>query len=437
VAQPEGETSVIEGTLVGTVDSAQRAAVDGSGGVRTSRGWTVRWVIGADDRWHDPAEEPSTRQSLVRNAPVVETRVRIPGGDAVGWAYGIQGPSAEGAHEYVMIEIANESPVPVAVGFLVEPDDASAVGSLDLTGGVVSVGGEPALLFASEPRAEPERGYLLPVPHRTSVRVAVPLTAADSYPSVVPSPEQVAAGWEGQVRRGAAVDLPDRTMQDRFEAGIRQLLLRAAGDQAFALTGEADVAASASLAVALDELGFHPEAGLLLAGMAERADRDPSTARALLAALDRHDALAHDEALVRATRRYRKTADKVLRRDPGSGASLPIDPMSALRRLVVDDTGDTDYTDASSGELVLLAGWEAGWAGQPVEAHRLPTRHGVVSFGLRWHGERPALLWEVLPFEDVPPPFLRLPALDRGWVGEAAAGEALLRPFAPSEAVER
>ena len=35
--------------------------------------------------------------------------------------------------------------------------------------------------------------------------------------------------------------------------------------------------------------------------------------------------------------------------------------------------------------------------GVDLEVHDAPTRHGRLSFALRWHGEHPALLWELTP----------------------------------------
>ncbi len=47
--------------------------------------------------------------------------------------------------------------------------------------------------------------------------------------------------------------------------------------------------------------------------------------------------------------------------------------------------------------LDLLPAVPAEWYGQPVEVHGVPTAHGTLSFAVRWHGERPALLWELEP----------------------------------------
>ncbi|MGI9615393.1 MAG: hypothetical protein ACR2QO_20950, partial [Acidimicrobiales bacterium] len=85
-----------------------------------------------------------------------------------------------------------------------------------------------------------------------------------------------------------------------------------------------------------------------------------------------------------------------------------------------------------AGEVELLPGFAAAWRGGNVEAHRLPTSHGAVSFAVRWHGPRPALLWEL----DVPTiqpdtddqhrPRIRCQSLDPDWSSTELRGETLL-----------
>ena len=85
--------------------------------------------------------------------------------------------------------------------------------------------------------------------------------------------------------------------------------------------------------------------------------------------------------------------------------------------------------DGTRGPQVLAA-WPEQWTGAPVEAHHLATPWGSVSFALRWHGGRPALLWEVEPppglAADAAVPVLTAPGLDPGWEGVGWTGEALL-----------
>ena len=77
----------------------------------------------------------------------------------------------------------------------------------------------------------------------------------------------------------------------------------------------------------------------------------------------------------------------------------------------------------------MLPGWRQTWRGLSLEVHGLPVGRGRLSYALRWHGERPALLWEVVtPEGDDVPVTLRAPALDPTWAAEGARGEALLQP---------
>ena len=78
----------------------------------------------------------------------------------------------------------------------------------------------------------------------------------------------------------------------------------------------------------------------------------------------------------------------------------------------------------SADGLDLLAAPEQSWLGQPIDVRGLVTRHGAVSFSVRWHGERPALLWEL---ESERPVLIRCPGLDPEWSSSDATGEALLR----------
>jgi hypothetical protein len=84
-------------------------------------------------------------------------------------------------------------------------------------------------------------------------------------------------------------------------------------------------------------------------------------------------------------------------------------------------------THASGGgrELLLLPSPAKEWHGENIAAHDVPTRFGRLSFALRWHGTRPAVLWE-LDERDGAPVTLRAPHLDPGWSTTQPTGEALL-----------
>jgi hypothetical protein len=72
-------------------------------------------------------------------------------------------------------------------------------------------------------------------------------------------------------------------------------------------------------------------------------------------------------------------------------------------------------------QIILLSELPESWRGQPIEVHALPTRAGPLSYAVRWHGSRPALLWTA-------PPGVRIcaPGLDAEWWSDDPQGETLL-----------
>jgi hypothetical protein len=77
------------------------------------------------------------------------------------------------------------------------------------------------------------------------------------------------------------------------------------------------------------------------------------------------------------------------------------------------------------------------WLGSPIDVRGVPTPVGRCSFSVRWHGERPALLWELVPHPGEGPVRLTAPALDPAWSSTEAAGEALLAAVAVPERPSR
>lgn len=87
-----------------------------------------------------------------------------------------------------------------------------------------------------------------------------------------------------------------------------------------------------------------------------------------------------------------------------------------------------------AGGVDLLPGFSSSWLGRNLDVHRLPTPHGTLSFHLRWHGARAALLWE-LEANDRPTPTITVGAIDPGFSTTASSGETLLEaPNVPGEA---
>lgn len=146
-----GNTAAVNWTAVGALSSPSRALVDPRGYLAIAgASWGLDWWVGADDRWHLPSREPAVRQSLIDSAPLVQTSLRVPGGDVHHRVAAFAGPG--GAE--IIIEVANDSAAPVALALAVGPVTLLGTGSITevaLVGGVLSIDGTPSLLLPSRP----------------------------------------------------------------------------------------------------------------------------------------------------------------------------------------------------------------------------------------------------------------------------------------------
>ncbi len=546
-------------TVLGALGAPGRAQVDERGRLAPAgMPWVVDWLVGGEERWHEAATDAAVRQS-VEGPGVVVTRVRVPGGDVVHRAWAVPAPA--GAAAVAVVELENASPVPVVAAVCVRPaagGNGPATVSVDATGvsadgqvvvrpgrpvraavaGPTGPSGARAVAMAGEAgpppvaarREEdgPEAVALWPLPHRTSLRMAIRLAPGTELPPPddVPGPDAVTRGWTRHLDEGATVETGDGAV-DRAVRGWLHRLLLASEEH------EADDASVALVAMALAEWGLTTSAVELLG--ARFADAAPESAGPLLAAAARVTHLGPDRVLVgpglalasrsasalgRPSRSWRprrglrppwpasaagseawavvwaelglhgaagladvdgqleasaalgKAAARLARRrahrdDPAqllrglfgpapSGAVEPAagpaylalagasaaradrpdavrdalgeaparsdEPTTAallamlVRRTLVDETGEG--LDLLPAPLVA--------PGVAVEALGLPTVHGRLGFAIRWHGERPALLWELDATPTSAPTSIRAPAFDEAFVRTEPRGEALL-----------
>lgn len=352
-------------TAVGNLDSAWEAIVDPRGLVTPwFDGWSLDWWIGAEDRWHVPAREAGVRQRLVDAAPVVETAMRIPGGEALQRTYAVQRSSHEGGGELVIVEVENRSKVPVALAFGVRPynpEGLSVIERIELHDGVtMTLDGRVAMLLprrSSRCAASTfhegdsattvmtggagdwpgpvrcvaglaQAAFVYPLAHGATFRVALPLVPerrsrrrgvarrrvarAPSFPQAVPAATHVARGWEAQTRRGMRLELPDPRLTEAIDANRRFLLLFHDGHEI--TPGPATYHRfwfrdAAYLLAALDYYGFHDEAAEVLVSYPDRQRADGfffsqrqewDANGTALWALAQHWRLTRDRALVEA-----------------------------------------------------------------------------------------------------------------------------------------
>lgn len=334
-------------TRIGAIDGTATALVDPRGLVCPANAtWSLDWWIGADDRWHLPSREVGVRQHLVERAPVVETVMRVPGGDVKHRAFVVRVPSAEGGVHAVVVEIENDSALPFAVGVALRPatvDGIGHVGEVAVDGAAISVDGRP-LVHLDRPIARAAVGdrvidsaatamnggaipppvasscqeglaqavAIVPLAHRATIRLALPVDVHDAplqaFPSVLPQAGNVASGWTAMADQGVRLVPPPGHLADAILIAHRQLLVfgavEAAGGKPHTEPLERFL-----IATTLDEFGHHDLADRVIArwlaslvrgGVIVKGVRSAAVAAALIA-LDRHRALADDDALLEAS----------------------------------------------------------------------------------------------------------------------------------------
>ena len=215
------------GVTVGVLGGSWRGRVTPWGAIVPADGSaTLDWWIAAEDRWHTPAIEPTVRQRAVGGVPVVETAVRVPGGDVVQTVYAV----ADGGG-FTVIELENRSPAGVAV----------ALSRRDL------VTSRPPAIVPVEGVDAPADALVVPIGHHASARVALAHEGGvgGARPADLPPPGAVVRGWIAQAGQGVDLRLPD------VAPGVGLTTLRCA----LLLEGPPPPGAGAAHLVAVAELG--------------------------------------------------------------------------------------------------------------------------------------------------------------------------------------
>ncbi len=373
---------------VGALGYGALARVDVCGAVRFA-GLTLDWWVGADDRWHVPAEETATRQQRPFAAPVVETLVRVPSGDAVERVYG----ATAGGAAVTVVEVENRSPAPFTMALVVSVASHEPIA---LEGTTLRLGEDVVLALPRAPGAwaaapstreivmsgdartdafAPVRGpieiaLLFPVSHRTTWRAALANAPLDVR--ALPESDAIVRGWELQLERGMQAAIPP-PLAAGVDAARADLLL---------------AAPTAAVVAALEDWGFDAEAA---------------------------DGWAHLGWFDRRRARKRAAVDQSLA--PIAAIDAHAEPerfLAHLRGVLVRER---------SGAVDLVPGFPPAWLGQSLTVDAVPLHAGALSFAVRWHGPRPALLWDAPVGVE-----LRVPALDPTWSSTESVGEVLLAP---------
>ena len=258
---------------------------------------------------------------------------------------------------------------------------------------------------------------VMPLAPGVPLRVIAPVEGGPVKPL---PPSAVAAGWRSVVARAAHVGLADEAAGRAWRRDVAASIL---------LAGCGGGAAAARSAVALDLIGLPHEADRARAALLRDAERSrlagggavlalralasrrlrsgrasglDQWAGPLVAASGRHlDAATVEQvAAALSTEAPAAAADARILMSEGLGdvdlsapaavgqAAPPAERvLSVVRRLVSE----------SPRELTAAPELRNGWLGAPLDVQGLRTRHGRLSYSVRWHGPRPALLWQLSP----------------------------------------
>ena len=375
---------------IGVRGATWRGEVTGHGSLLPSDGSReMDWFIAADDRWYVPRDEASTRQRWYAGFPVCETRVRIPGGDMIQRLY-----ATADLGGLTVMEFENDSPMPVVV----------AVTRSDV-------------FTTREPHHNPPRGIdlpegslLLPVGHRSSTRVA--LSHVDPAPGRLPDDvathQQLVRGWEGACDAASRLTLPDHTVVATV-ARVRSDLMLGIGRTDATVIEE----------VRLGE--HHRDSIVEVAEVVQRRLRVEKRAKRL----------KWDTPHLMSTA---AAAAVMLGDDTAAGdiahawlrmADTPVEPVPAT---MPEGIGSVAWAESlvafgspSGGECrVFPHGIPETWWGAPFDVRGVVADpHRRIGLAVRWHGPRPALLWEVTGQ-------VGLVVSHRGWHSVDATGETLL-----------
>ena len=400
---------------VGVRGAAWSAGVSAWGDLFVEDQERLRWFIAADDRWYRPSRETTVRQREVSGVPVIETRIKVPGGDAVQRVYGVA--NFGGA---IVVEIYNDSSLPFAVAFdrgdiatMREPSPTGVQG-IDLPAGSV----------------------VFPVGHHATMRAAILINGDSRQISAgelesLPSFEQVERGWLAALQISSRVDVPDLSWSSVLTSQRCKVLL----------SNSAELTESSDISLVVDLLLDRAERVRLGDKPAQWVDEVAVATERILKQCAKTQSVQWFEE------RALLGAGMVLNR-AGESRGLQ-DFVSVWSRLA--EAGRISDLALASPEIagtvrqiawiesqlvaqrrdgvieICPCGIDKSWLGVNFECHKLlASPEHVISYAVRWHGEKPALLWEI----DGPVGAkVAASAIDRTFSSTEMRGETLLSGF--------
>ena len=400
---------------VGVRGAAWSAGVSAWGDLFVEDQERLRWFIAADDRWYRPSRETTVRQREVSGVPVIETRIKVPGGDAVQRVYGVA--NFGGA---IVVEIYNDSSLPFAVAFdrgdistMREPSPTGVQG-IDLPAGSV----------------------VFPVGHHATMRAAILINGDSRQISAgelesLPSFEQVERGWLAALQISSRVDVPDLSWSSVLTSQRCKVLL----------SNSAELAESSDINLVVDLLLDRAERVRLGDKPAQWVDEVAVATERILKQCAKTQSVQwfEERALLgagmvlnragesRGLQDFVSVWSRLAEAGRISGLALASPEIAGTVRQIAWIESQLVAQRRDGVIEICPCGIDKSWLGVNFECHKLlASPEHVISYAVRWHGEKPALLWEI----DGPVGAkVAASAIDRTFSSTEMRGETLLSGF--------
>ena len=464
---------------------AATCLVDGVGRLQPAHArWTLDWSLAAGARWVSAIESERVRQKLIGPA-TLETTVTTPSGPVVqrvaaavvdgqpaaiveienqggvAIAVGLVArPLVHGGRGFLSTASATASSIDLGVDGAIRFESAASTAvsdGVDLLQHMPAADAGIAASPISSRAGGAQAAAVFPLPHTATVRFVVELGESVRPDAAVPTIDDVERGWQVHLDAGARFDVGESDVRERAGVAARGLL-----------TAWPTPGAVPAVMTAMAEAGFGADAPRLF-GDLDRLDDDPTLLAAIARWAQLSDATSQLDALDRIIGPVARAAHDASNRQSFAGpdwlpgalgaladrldlieqpdvaervrslsptaAVLPeIDELLASKRSIGDLADPavgaqlmlgvrSRLLSDRPGHLDLLPALPVAWRGRTVDALNVPIEGGEVSFGVRWHGPRPAVLWQVDHPESIR---VTASAIDPDFSSTDASGETLL-----------
>lgn len=460
----------------------------------TDRSYTLEWTLAAGARWVSALESDRVKQQVIAPAvvettvqtpsgPIVQriaaavvdgqpaTIMEIENTGGVAIAVGLVArPLVHGGRGFLGHASASATELSLgdqgSVRFGTTPVATAVADGTDLLTSLPEPDAGISDAQVNSRSGAAQACAVFPLPHTATLRVVIELGEPVRPTAAVPAIADVQRGWAKHLEAGSRYSVGDTAIDERIGVAHRGLL-----------TSWPTREGTPAMITALAEAGFGADAPRLFTDL-DRVDDDPAVLAAVARWAQLGDPIPQLDALDRMIGPVARAAHTVASGAVQGPAWLPVawsaladrldlidqpDVAERVRSLTLTAAAAPDVIDIddllkrraklakiaepqtaarltlgvrsrllaeSVGGVDLLPALPVGWRGQTIDALGVPIAGGTISFGVRWHGPRPALLWEIDRSEadgvTAAPCVVTASSIDPTFRSDEASGETLL-----------